>query len=410
MPILSLVASIAVALAAMGAPDLSPRPQAPESIRVVSTSHEVFFPDEIVFSLDAEAPSQITRVTFFYRLAGRTATVYGFPEFVLGTHVSAQFRLRTGGTSYLPSGIELRYYYVIEDVDGNSLESEEFSLQYRDPSFNWREQQEGALLILSHDIPASRVKKVAAKVNDRLEQVKDLFGLEDVPTMKAVILNSRLEANRSFPRVSEAASRGHLYAGFAFRDFGMFVVVGLNADPMIHEMTHLLLHEAVDSPLARVPAWLNEGLAMYYEKSSNRRESTVASAAGRGALMRLRAMNTVPGRPEDVRLFYAQSWSVVAYIVDTFGKERMTSLLSAIDSGSRIDEAVPAVYGLTLEELESRWRADVVKAMPLAPRPDIGTVGVSALITGAIVIALVVSGLGWVSRRLRRSESSDEEA
>ena len=282
MPILSLVASIAVALAAMGAPDLSPRPQAPESIRVVSTSHEVFFPDEIVFSLDAEAPSQITRVTLFYRLAGRTATVYGFPEFVLGTHVSAQFRLRTGGTSYLPSGIELRYYYVIEDVDGNSLESEEFSLQYRDPSFDWREQQEEALLILSHDIPPSRVSEVAAKVNDRLDQVKDLLGVEDVPTMKAVILNSRLEANRSFPRVSEAASRGHLYAGFAFRDFGMFVVVGLNADPMIHEMTRLLLHEAVDSPLARVPAWLNEGLAMYYEKSSHRRESHRGRRSGQG--------------------------------------------------------------------------------------------------------------------------------
>ena len=74
---------------------------------------------------------------------------------------------------------------------------------------------------------------------------------------------------------------------------------------MVHEATHLLLDRAVDSPLARVPAWLNEGLAMYFESDSYRREATVARAARDSALLRLGAMNTVPGRPEDVRQFYA---------------------------------------------------------------------------------------------------------
>ena len=69
-------------------------------------------------------------------------------------------------------------------------------------------------------------------------------------------------------------------------------------------------------------------------------------------------------------------------------------LYLTINSGSPIDEAVPVVYNLALEELESGWRADVIRAMSLLSRSNIGAIGVSALITVVIAVALATSSLG----------------
>ena len=96
-----------------------------------------------------------------------------------------------------------------------------------------------------------------------------MLGLVTAPPMKAVILNNRREADRGLPTVSEAATRGHLYGGFAFRDYDLFVLLGLSEDGIVHEATHLMVNEAVDSPLARVPDWLNEGLATYFESAGS---------------------------------------------------------------------------------------------------------------------------------------------
>ena len=136
-----------------------------------------------------------------------------------------------------------------------------------------------------------------AEVSEKLEPVKELFGIEEPPLVRGVIVNNRLEAARSFPPVSRAAGRGHLYSGFAFSDYGVFALVGLNSDGIVHEATHLLLREAVDTPVAKIPSWLNEGLAMYFEQGSVGRQRVVEDALRRGSLMRLRNMNTVPGRP-----------------------------------------------------------------------------------------------------------------
>ena len=394
-----------VAIVALGAPDMAPRPQQQVPIRVVSSSHEVRFPDEVVFRMEAESNSIITEVALFYRLARQRVRVYGYPEFTPAMHVSTDFKLKTGGSSYLPTGVDIEYYYRIGDAGGYTLETEKYLLEYRDPSFRWRELRLGDMVVLWHDLPADRVKEVAASVDRRLEAVKDLLGLDTVPPMKAVVVSDRREAQRVFPVVSDAASREHLYGGFAFREYDVFVVAGLGEDGMVHEMVHLLVDEAVDSPLARVPAWLNEGLAMYFEAGAERRAPTLAQAVRGGELLRLRAMNSVPGRPEVVRAFYAQSWSIVKYMIDTYGTERMASAISDVSAGTPFDHAFQQAYGISLEQLEARWRTEITRTTSLAPRPDIGTVVSTGLIGGSITIALVASFFRWLSRWTRSSDA-----
>ena len=191
----------------------------------------------------------------------------------------------------------------------------------------------------------------------QLGAVRDLLGLDTVQPMKAVIINSIREADRTFPLISQTARSSHTFGGFAYGEYDLFVLIGLGVGGMVHEMTHLLIDEALDSPFAQIPSWLNEGLAMYFEPGSRNNRSSMERAARADTLMSLRSMHRVPGRPTDVSRFYAQARNVVAYMIDDLGQERMATLLRAINDGQDIDEAVQTAYGLSLDQLDARWRS-----------------------------------------------------
>ena len=303
-----------------------------DTIRVLAAGHRIDYPDKLVFNLQAEGDATITEVRLFYSVGGRPAQVYGYPDFEPGLRVSTDFSVQTSGSSFIPTGVEIEYYYQITDVNGNTVETTPWSFEFRDPRYRWNSLTIGSLTVLSHDISERRVRQAASDVAARIEEIKPVFGIEDVHTMKAVVVNSSREARRSFPFLSEASKRGHYFAGFAFEEYDLFIMQGLDTDTMIHEATHLLVHQAADSPLARVPAWLNEGLAMQFEDRSIVRSATIRSAARAGRLLSLKNMGTVPGRSRDISLFYAQAWSVVDYMVDNSGPERIPALLAELNS------------------------------------------------------------------------------
>ena len=399
MSILNLIAASIVAILAMGAPDLSARSSSGISIEVISASHEIHYPDEVLFELEAESGSTITEVVLFYRLGHRDISVYAYPEFTPAERISADFSLKTSGGNYIPAGVDIEYFYLISDEAGSSIKTQAYSLEYLDSRYQWQRLRQRELTFLWHDIPSDRVHELAESVDHRLQIVKQLLGLDETPRMKAVLFVKHREAELGFPVISEAASAGHLFGGFAFPEYGLFVLAGLSEDGMVHEATHLLIEEAAGSPLARVPAWLNEGLAMYSERSPHGRQAIVEKAVLSDSLLTISAMAVVPGKPPDVRLFYDQAWSMVKHMVDIYGAERMASLLRAMNSGVRIDAAFADVYGMPLEEFERRWRTSMLDQTSLVPRPGPGPIAISSITTGVVIITILTSIYLWNTRR-----------
>ena len=408
MLLFSLMAGLAVVLTASSS-DAQPSAPVPiEPIKVLSTDHSIDFPDEVVLTVEAESQSEITEVTLYYRLGNRTIRVYGYPDFEPSTRVSADFVIDTDGGSFLPSGVDITYHYVIKDAEGNTFQSPDFSLEYKDPAYEWHRYRHGVIEVLWHDRPRDTVVAVAGSVSERLESVQGLLGLTDVGPMKAVIVNGSREARRSFPVVSGTATTSHLYGGFAFGDLDVFVLGGLDVDGMVHEMTHLLIDEALSSPWARIPPWLNEGLAMYFESGPRGRDAIVARAARSDGLIPLRNMERIPGRPSDVRLFYAESWSLVNHMMTTHGERRMAELLAALANGDGIRKAVIGVYGTTLEGLEEEWKAGIPGVSTLVPTPNPGVWGTSAIITGAVAIAIAAVVIRWVRNAISPHEGPSD--
>ena len=126
--------------------------QSPGPIRVLNTTHEIEFPQAVILRLDAESDSAITQITLHYNLGSREVQVYGYPAFAPAPRVSAEFTIKTDGASYLPSGVDIEYFYTVADAAGNELESDRMLLEYKDPSFEWKRLQQNDITFLWHKL------------------------------------------------------------------------------------------------------------------------------------------------------------------------------------------------------------------------------------------------------------------
>ncbi len=187
------------------------------SITVIATSQETRFPEEVVFTLEAQSSSEIVEVTFFYRVAGAKVSSYSYLEFAQGHHVIAKTTVKTNGGSYIPPGVDIRYHYLIRDTEGNEFETSPQLYKYRDPRFEWHELTDGFLTVLWHDYSEEAVRERVSEVKARLATVARVFGLQgDLPQVRAILYRSSSGAAQIFPLVSETASQQHIYGGFAF--------------------------------------------------------------------------------------------------------------------------------------------------------------------------------------------------
>jgi hypothetical protein len=128
-------------------------------------------------------------------------------------------------------------------------------------------------------------------------------------------------------------------------------------DVIPHEIAHLFFYQVMQGGMASWPAWLDEGLAQYYEFGSPEAAlKRVERAARQGGLLPLVSLSGGFGRdPEQVRLSYDQSLSAVTYLLETWGDQGLQGLIAALKDGEPIGAAVESALGVTWEEFEAGW-------------------------------------------------------
>ena len=138
-----------------------------------------------------------------------------------------------------------------------------------------------------------------------------------------------------------------------------------------HEYVHLLLDEEYGD--RDIPAWLNEGLAEYFEyelalddtRSDRSRRSMYYSAdlasanAQAGTLFALRSLesrrdwNARSG--DEVQLQYAQAHMAVRYMVETYGERSVIDVIGKLSAVTDLGNAIQQVTGVTYAILEQRF-------------------------------------------------------
>ncbi|GIW11168.1 MAG: hypothetical protein KatS3mg061_2225 [Dehalococcoidia bacterium] len=120
--------------------------------------------------------------------------------------------------------------------------------------------------------------------------------------------------------------------------------------------------------ISAFPMWLNEGLATYFQPSRGGPEWTqyLQQAIRTDRVMPLRFLRGYPGKEEEWLLVYAEGVSMVKFLLNTYGPEKMGALLRAYRDGDTDERTFERVYGKPLSVLENEWRQSL-GLKPLAP-------------------------------------------
>jgi tetratricopeptide (TPR) repeat protein len=128
---------------------------------------------------------------------------------------------------------------------------------------------------------------------------------------------------------------------------------------LFHEYAHVVVY---DLTRGNCPVWLNEGIAEMF----GRRQFSHPTAGGEQAARTVatadfrRLEGSFSGLPsQEASQAYQQSYSLVNYLVATYGWHRVKAILSNLGLGMNISAAIASAlqdYSLTYEGLISEWR------------------------------------------------------
>jgi len=334
-----------------------------QGIEVTAQDVANSFPDEIVFRISASGDADIEKLTVRYEILPDGVPAYGVPEFSPGRLVQVDFHLDTNGQIYIAPGAEIRYHWEIEDAAGNTLSTEPATFVYEDTRYDWESGSEGDVSVHWYGgADAESYLRVAA---DTLDRMSALLGAQVDFPVKVWVYDSNDDMLAALPRQSQGQEIERRTAGVRVASDTVLMLADGGGDILRHELTHIVTKVAGVGPYGDLPAWLDEGTAMYAQSEPGEGfTATLDGAVDRDRLLSVRSMTSPTGDPDKVTLFYGEAWSLVNFMVEEYGEEKFAQLYAVFKDGSTTDNALQQVYGFDQDGLEDAWRA----SLGLAPR------------------------------------------
>lgn len=333
--------------------------QSPRQTENETVTHHVVLADKIIVEIDTTIDAEIKEARLWIWPHGHeTIPSYSYVEFTQTDTIQATAEIDVQSPSYFPPGTIFNVRFEFISTDDEVYTSDTYHIEHIDSLHDWRRVSDDRLEILYYGINDRAIQNLHAKTAPILPQIAQALRVDNIPQFRAVIFPNLRELTIHGPTISQAATDGHYFGGFAYDRYNLTIMASPSAETLIHELTHLIFGRALDSPYATpAPAWLNEGHASYWETrerdSSIRRFRPIARS---GRVTEFAAMNAVPGIRRDIINFYIQSTDFVSYLIETYGRDSIGYLLRELNAGNNVDDAMFAVYGGTLDQIENGWR------------------------------------------------------
>lgn len=330
--------------------------------RIISSTFESRFPAGMNFKLEAATVRPTSRVTLNYRVAGRRTIVTGDAQFVQST---GSIRAETNfdlGRRYLPPGTTLQFHWVILDDRGEQFRSPVQQIVVTDGRFQWKQVRMPNVDVNWYMGDDTFGRQLLATASRALAQLVAETRVSLTSTVRVFVYGT-IDDFRA------ASYRGGLeWVGGTYYPQESVILIYAPPDEqgaaiirtaLPHELTHAVIHQVTDNPFGDVPQWLNEGLAT---RSDARMPSNLATALAEGVAARklfpIRALSgSFPVDPDEAILAYAESYSVVTFLVERYGRERVNALLRAYREGVTQDAGLQQALGKDLSAIEEEWRA-----------------------------------------------------
>jgi hypothetical protein len=181
---------------------------------------------------------------------------------------------------------------------------------------------------------------------------------------------------------------------------------------LTHELCHLLLHGYVQSD--NLPKWLDEGVSQWASGGmadiiNFDGKKLLKQAVISGQYLSLNELaQSFPAEQNSLILAYEESKSIVEYIGEEYGTDKIPLILKSLHEGDSINAAISRTLSISLSALEQEWRKNLRK------RYTWYYFFTDNLLWILFVFAAVLTIVGYLQLRVRmkthfKDEGEDEE-
>ncbi len=350
--------------------------QAQSELKVLSTSTEVSFPYAVIFKLSAQSNAKITEIRLQYSVeqTGFASVVNeAYVQFSPSTKVDTQWNwdlVKIGG---LPPGTVIEYQWIIVDASGDRLKTSSAKVSFDDNRFSWRTLTEGKVTIYWYNGTQSFAQEIMQSTQSSLARLSENTGASIKKPVRLYLYGSQTDLLSSmiFPQDWTGGVTFTRYNCIAINISSFNLEWGKGA--IAHELTHLIIGQVTLNPYNDIPVWLNEGLAMYNQGTIDSSFITYLNLAiERNTLISASSLASPFSTDTNKALLsYAESYSIVDFLISTYGKDKMSDLLDTFRQGSTYNRALQKVYGFDMDGLNTIWQTALKASTTAALFPNV---------------------------------------
>lgn len=330
----------------------------------ITVTAKMDFPVTLTFDIGIKNSVPVNDIRLHYsvdRLKFADVISEEVVAFTPSKNVSARFVMDMRQTGGFPPGSSLTYWVTAVDANGAVSETLPQKVAIEDQRYNWKSLQQGMVTLYWYSGSNSFAQTLMDAAQQALGRVSENSGAELSGAVKIFVYTSSSDLQGALVYSQDWTG------GIAFTEFGIIAIgigtsnseVAWGKGAISHELTHLVVHQVVFNPYNDVPPWLDEGLAMNSEGSLDTQFSIpLEEAIANDTLISVQSLSSpFSAYSDQAILAYAESYWIVKYLIDTYGRDKMLALLNVFKQGSSNNEALQAVYGFDMAGLNTRWQA-----------------------------------------------------
>ncbi len=331
-----------------------------------------YFPASIDFNIDIEAEILISDIRLHY-FVERESFSDVTQEIIVAIPAPSQLKMsaswtwdmRTTGS--LPFGTVIRYWWTVVDIDGNLYSTEAASVSFDDSDYDWQYLNQNNITLYWYYGDAGFAADLMQTCQDTLLRLGENTGAYLEFPVRIYIYSSSNALRNAMVFAKEWTG------GVAYPSYGV-IAIGITRSniewgkrALAHEIAHLVTHQMTSNPYNDIPVWLNEGISMYAEGELERAyENYLKAAVAGGYLISVQSLcSPFSAYSDKSYLSYAQSYGIVAFLIENYGQQKMHQLLTVFKNGSTYDNALLTVYGFDLSGLNDLWQ-DYIRGIYLS--------------------------------------------
>jgi hypothetical protein len=333
-------------------------------------------PLSITFSVRVRAAAGLESAELIYKVLNPDGDVGGSGQgtFTTGVETDVTFTLPTQSFDrFIPVGSTFVYHWEFVDSEGTAFSTPDREFTFLDGRYNWETITQDGLIAFWYGDNEAKVMAVLDAARESLQNISELLETTVPYPVKLVVYGSEAEgalAKRPRGALDEQINtRGQRVAP------DLLIIYEPVADVVRHEAAHIVTHVAGDGPFTSLPSWIDEGVAVFAQAVLiNGYGEAIAFGIATDTTLSLREMGAPSNRADQINLFYGQSHSVVQFLIEQFGAEQLAEAFRVHYAGSRIDDALLAVYGFDQNGLYNLWRqANGLRPITLVAPPTATT-------------------------------------